>query len=62
MSSKIDYEKLTERELRDLINKFDTKAEEEFMKRIDRGEIKRKTYTIEELEKLFAKEKGRELR
>lgn len=57
MNLEIDYEKLTERELRDLMNKFDQKAEYEFCKRVDRGEIKQRKYTFEELEKLFAKEK-----
>ena len=59
MNSKIDYKKLTERGLRDLINQFDEEAEEEFLQRIERGEIKSNTYTLEQVEEYFAKEKKR---
>lgn len=46
----IDYTKLSERGLRDLINQNDNKALDEFTKRVLSGAIKRKRYqSIEEL-------------
>lgn len=46
------YRALTERELRILIRANDDKALDEFLRRCDTGEIKRKSYTLEEFEKM----------
>ena len=46
------YKNLTEKELRKLINVNDDKALDEFTRRCISGEIKRKTYTLEEFEKM----------
>ena len=51
------YSKLSIKELVALIQKKDDKAIDEYTKRIDSGEIKLKSYTVEELEKMYA-EKG----
>ena len=53
MTFEIDYTKLTERGLRDLINQGDPKAEDEYHRRVFSGEIKRKSYPFEEFEKLW---------
>ena len=57
MTSEIDYKKLTERQLRDLINIHDPKADDEYDRRVFSGKIKRKRYTIEEFEEMWAKRK-----
>ena len=48
------YNKLSIKELVALIQKKDDKAIDEYTKRIDAGEIKLKSYTVEELEKIYA--------
>ena len=48
------YNKLSIKELVALIQKKDDKAIDEYTKRIDAGEIKLKSYTVEELEKNYA--------
>ena len=58
MISEIDYTKLSERGLRDLINQDDDKALDEFTRRVMSGDIKRKRYkNIEELAADWAKRK-----
>ena len=52
MDSEKYYRNLTEKELRILIRANDDKALDEFLRRCDKGEIKRKTYTLEEFEKM----------
>ena len=52
MDSEKYYRNLTEKELRILIRANDDKALDEFLRRCDTGEIKRKTYTLEEFEKM----------
>ena len=52
-SEKIDYKNLTDRELRHLIRINDPKADEEYDRRIKSGEIKRKRYTLEQLDELL---------
>lgn len=55
MNSKIDYKKLTIKELKVLIRNNDLKAEEEYDKRVFSGEIKLKRYkTLEELRQAFS--------
>ncbi|OGI08854.1 MAG: hypothetical protein A3I68_02240 [Candidatus Melainabacteria bacterium RIFCSPLOWO2_02_FULL_35_15] len=58
MTSENYYNKLSIKELVTLIQKKDDKAIDEYTKRIDSGEIKLKSYTVEELEKIYA-ERGR---
>ena len=48
------YNKLSIKEIVALIQKKDDKAIDEYTKRIDAGEIKLKSYTVEELEKNYA--------
>lgn len=56
MNSGIDYTKLSERGLRDLINQDDDQALDEFTRRVMSGEIKRKKYKdVEELSADWAK-------
>ncbi len=57
MILEIDYTKLSERGLRDLINQDDDKALHEFTRRVNSSEIKRKKYTVEELEEMWVKKK-----
>ena len=52
MNSENKYKDLTEKELRLLIKYDDNGALDEFIRRCDTGEIKRKTYTLEEFEKM----------
>ena len=54
MTSENYYNKLSIKELVALIQKKDDKAIDEYTKRIDAGEIKLKSYTVEELEKNYA--------
>lgn len=55
---KIDYTKLSERALRDLINQDDDLALDEFTKRVKSGEIKRKVYdNFEDFEKSWNERK-----
>ena len=57
MNSSIDYKKLSEKELQDLIRHNDDNAISEFLSRVRSGEIKRKTYTFEEFEKIWNERK-----
>ena len=58
MGSEIDYNKLSVRELKDLINQWDKKAEEEYDRRVLSGEIKLKRYkNVDELEKDWEEKK-----
>ena len=58
MSGEIDYTKLTRRELQDLINKMDSKADEEHHRRVMTGEIKLRTVTLEEIKEMYRKPKA----
>ena len=58
MSGEIDYTKLTRRELQDLINKMDPKADEEHDRRVRTGEIKLRTVTLEEIKEMYRKPKA----
>ena len=49
-----NYSKMTERELRKLIKDGDEKALDEFDVRIEKGEIKRRSYSIEQIEEMIA--------
>ena len=49
----IDYKTLTEKELKLLITASDDKAIDEHLRRVKSGEIKRKRYTLEQLDKLL---------
>lgn len=52
MNSESKYKDLTEKELRLLVKYDDKGALDEFVRRCDTGEIKRRTYTLEEFEKM----------
>jgi len=58
MSGEIDYTKLTRRELQDLINQMDPKADEEHDRRVRTGEIKLRTVTMEEIKEMYRKPKA----
>ncbi len=58
MSGDIDYTKLTRRELQDLINQMDPKADEEHDRRVRTGEIKLRTVTMEEIKEMYRKPKA----
>ena len=58
MSGEIDYTKLTRRELQDLINKMDPKADEEHHRRVMTGEIKLRTVTLEEIKEMYRNTKA----
>ncbi len=58
MSGEIDYTKLTRRELQDLINQMDPKADAEHDRRVSTGEIKLRTVTIEEIKEMYRKPKA----
>ena len=49
----IDYKKLTEKQLRRLITMDVNEALDEFDRRIEKGEIKRRGYSIEEIEEMI---------
>ena len=49
-----NYLKMTERELRKLIKDGDNNALDEFDRRIEKGEIKRRSYSIEQIEEMIA--------
>lgn len=53
MDSENNYHKIPERELRKLIKNGDYKALDEFDRRIDIGEIERRTYTAQEVEQMI---------
>ena len=53
MNFEIDYKKLSLRGLRDLINQHDSKALDEYDRRIQSGEIKLNGYPFEEFERLW---------
>lgn len=55
MSGRIDYTKLSRRELQDLINQYDDKALEEHARRVQTGEIKLRTVTLEEIKEMYRK-------
>lgn len=57
MNLNIDYKKLSEKELQNLIRHNDDNAIDEFLRRVRSGEIKRKTYTFEEFEKMWHERK-----
>ena len=57
MTLEMNYKNLSKKELVALIQKRDDKAIDEYTRRVDSGEIKLKSYTVEELEKNYA-EKG----
>ena len=62
MDSEIDYTKLSVRELKDLINKWDRKADDEYSRRVFSGEIKLKRYkNIDELEKEWNEQKKKKI-
>ncbi len=54
MISENNYSKMTEKELRKLIKEGDKKALDEFDMRIERGEIKRRSYSIEQIEEMIS--------
>ena len=56
-SEKIDYKKLTIRELKELMGS-DLKADEEFDRRISIGEIKQRRVTFEDIRKMYNKDKA----
>ena len=53
MISGNNYLEMTEMDLRKLIKEGDNRALDEFDKRIERGEIKRRGYSIEEIEEMI---------
>ena len=53
MTSENNYSKISERELRKLIKEGNNKALDEFDKRIARGEIKRRSYSIKQIEEMI---------
>lgn len=54
----IDYTKMSNRGLKDLVNQGDNKALEEYCKRMDEGKVPVQTYhTLEELEQGIMKKK-----
>ena len=58
--SEIDYKKLSVRELKNLVNQWDRKADEEYDRRVFSGEIKLKSYkNVDELEKEWKERKKR---
>lgn len=54
MTLENNYSDLTEKELRKLIKHSDDKALDEFDRRIEKGEIKRRSYSIQEIEEMIA--------
>lgn len=54
MTLENNYSALTEKELRRLIKHSDDKALDEFDKRIEKGLIRRKTYTPAQIEEMIA--------
>ncbi len=58
MNSDIDYTKLSRRELQDLINQMDPKADEEHHRRVMSGEIKLRRVTLEEIKEMYRKPKA----
>lgn len=50
-----NYSKMTERELRKLIKDGDKKALDEFDLRIENGDIKRRSYSLKQIEEMIAK-------
>lgn len=57
MNLEIDYKNLTREELDKRIKHNDDNAIDEFLRRVRSGEIKRKTYTFEEFEKMWHERK-----
>ncbi len=57
MTGEIDYTKLSRRELQDLINKMDSKADEEHDRRVRTGEIKLRTVTLDDIKQMYRKPK-----
>ena len=54
MISGNNYSEMTEKELRKLIKDGDEKALDEFDIRIEKGEIKRRSYSLEQIEEMIA--------
>ena len=54
MNSEINYKNLSKRELKLLIKKNDDKALDEYTRRMDSGEIPTRSFTVEELETIYA--------
>ena len=54
MTLENNYSKMSEQELRKLIKDGNSEALDEFDKRIDTGEIKRRSYSIKEIEEMIA--------
>ena len=52
-NSENKYKNLTEKELRLLITANDDRAIDEHLRRVKSGEIKRKRYTLEQLDKIL---------
>ena len=57
MDLEIDYRKLSKKELRDLINKSDRKADDEYDRRVLSGEIKTNPITFDEIREMYGKKK-----
>ena len=57
MDSEINYGKLSKRELKDLINKGDRKADDEYDRRVLIGEIKTNPITFDEIREIYGKKK-----
>ena len=54
MISENNYSKMTEKELRKLIKEGNNRALDEFDRRIEKGEIKRRSYSVQEIEEMIA--------
>ena len=59
MNSENKYKNLTEKELRKLIKDNDDDALDEFLRRRETGEIKKVTYTLEDLDRMIEEVKIR---
>ena len=54
MTLENNYSEMTEKELRKLIKDGDDNALDEFDRRIESGKIKRRSYSIEQIEEMIA--------
>ena len=59
MNSENKYKNLTEKELRRLIKYDDDDALDEFLRRRETGEIKKVTYTLEDLDRIIEEVRAR---
>ena len=59
MNSENKYKNLTEKELRRLIKDDDDDALDEFLRRRETGEIKKVTYTLEDLDRMIEEVRAR---